>query len=146
MARSEEEVIIRETAKSTAINWGTNAPFEIVGSIQIRKVGFAGDHVVRIQIACKDESLSALTPVARQIVFRELETHGLESEILEYTPSVGCESSRRYKFTDCNESSPTKGERKYGKLRHWTFRIKPEHVGHFEWDWKTGKFPERKAS
>lgn len=146
MARSEEEVIIRETAKSTVINWGTTAPFEIVGGITIKRIGFASIPVVRIEIACKDEHLGAITPVARQIVFRELESHGLESEILEFTPTVGCDSSRRYKFTDCNESSPTKGQGKFGKLRHWHFEIKKEHVGHFEWDWKSGRFPERKAS
>ena len=146
MARSESEHLGREIAKSTAINWGTTAPFEIVGDLQIKRVGFADLHVVRIQIACKDEDLRAITPIARQIVYRELEAHGLESEILEFTPTVGCESSRRYKFTDCNESSPTKGKGKFGKLRHWTFEIKKEHYGHFEWDWKSGRFPERKAS
>ena len=132
MARTETEHIGREIAKSLFINWGTTAPFQVIGEIYIQKIGYAGIPIIGIKIACKD--CRDLVAIARQMIYRELEVCGLESEIIEFTPTVGSENQgRRYKFTDTNESSLTLGKNKYGILYHFHFEIKKVHVGHFEW-------------
>ena len=140
MASSEAEVTIREIAKSQYMSFGTTAPFAI-GGFRITKVGFADIPVVELMITCRPDSISALVPIARSLVFKKLELHGLESEILEFTPTVGSEG-RGCMFTDENESSQSHGKRKRGQTYHFRFEIKKEQVGHFEWDWRHGKLPK----
>lgn len=139
MARSESELMIREIAKSHCMSFGTTAPFAI-GTFRITKVGFADIPVVELMITCRPDSIGAVVPIARSLVFKKLELHGLESEILEFTPSVGSEG-RGCMFTDENPSSESCGKRKRGQMYHFRFEIKKVHVGHFEWDWRNGKLP-----
>jgi hypothetical protein len=140
MARSESEVMIREIAKSSCMSFGTTAPFAL-GSIQITRIGFADIPVVQIGVTCRADCRGALVPIARAIVFKKLEAHGLESEILEFTPTVAPEG-RQCMFTDENPSSESHGKRKRGVFHWFRFEIKKEQVGHFVWDWKHGKFPD----
>jgi len=144
MPAEESEELAREVAASLHSDWLTHAPFEL-GAITVKKVGFADIPVVEIAVACKPDALSALTPVVRQVVFRELEGAGIPNEIVEFKPTVGSESERRFTFIDCNEHSPTKGKRKHGRLYHWRFHVKPKFLGYFEWDGRSGRIPERKA-
>ena len=139
------EQLARDVAASFHSNWLTHAPFEL-GEITVKRVGFADIPVVQIAVACKPDAISALTPMVRQVVFRELVGAGIPNEIVEFTPTVGSESERRYTFVDCNEHSETKGKRKHGKLYHWRFEIKRRFVGYFQWGGfcnRYGRIPER---
>ena len=143
----ETEKLARSLAVSSDVNWSTNAPFEIVGDLIIKKEGFANIPRVGITIACKD--FRDLVTLSRQFVYREIEEAGIPNEALGFTPTIGTENrSKRYLFNDCNESSPTLGKRKYGFLYLFNFEINKEFVGRFEWGGfcnSYGKLPEYKS-
>ena len=81
------EQILRGTAVSLCCDLLTDAPFQM-SDLQIEKVGFAEIPVVFVTVACPAKAISAIVPVARQFVFRELEAAGIENEIVEFTPMV----------------------------------------------------------
>ena len=115
-----------------------------MGELRIEKIGFAEVPLVFVMVACPSNAITAMVPVARQFIFRELATAGIENEILEFTPTV--ETTRRVKFVDCNEHSPTKGKNKMGRLHRFAFEIKPPFVGYFQWGGfckRVGQIPEK---
>jgi hypothetical protein len=130
--------LARELAKSQAVSFGTTAPFQL-GDVRIEKVGFADIPILGVIAMCRPQDISALVPIVRQYVYRELETSGMTSDILEFTPRVAVEK-KRY-FIDCNGSSPTKGQRKLGSACRFSFEIRKEHVGAFDWDGRYGSIP-----
>lgn len=143
---SAGERLIRDATKLHCFSFGTQAPFQL-GPVEIEKIGFGDIPVVHVRVFCKREQVSSLVPVARQYIYRELETAGMSSDILEFTPRVQVNQVRM--FTDCNESSPTKGKTKRGHSCRFSFDIKPEHVHDFEWGGfagKTGTIPTKKVS
>jgi len=95
-----------------------------------------------LEITCKEENIRDLTPIARSIVYKELELHGVESEILEFTPTINSGVNRQTLFVDENDSSPHCGKRKRGKKMEWHFEIKKIHVAHFNWEGRRGKFKD----
>jgi len=147
MAKTREqahtEFMIREVAKSTYCKFGTFAPFAI-GAFTLRRIGFADIPVACLEVTCKPENTRDLTPVVRSIVYKELELHGVESEILEFTPTVNSGVNRQTLFVDENKDSPTCGKRKRGRKMEWHFEIKKIHVAHFDWEGRRGKFRDTK--
>lgn len=139
MARSLEEVIIRDMAKNNSIKWGTNAPFEFPGDLRIIRHGFADIPVVQVDVICRPEDKGAMVPLVRQAIWQKMEAHGLESEIFEFVPTVQTQGRQRM-FTDQNESSKTHGKRKRGVLSTFSFEIKKEQIGHFNWNGRHGSF------
>ena len=139
----QAEQLLRDAAASLCCDLLTNAPFQM-GELQIEKVGFAKIPVAFVTIACPPKAVSAIVPVARQFIFRELEAAGIENEILVFTPTV--QEQRRVRFVDCNEHSPTKGKNKMGRFYHFAFEIKRPFVGHFQWSGfckRVGQIPDR---
>lgn len=137
------EQLLRGAAASLCSDWLTDAPFQM-SRLRVEKVGYAEIPVVFVMVACSPKAISAMVPVARQFVFRELEAAGIENEILEFTPSV--QEQKRLRFVDCNEHSPTKGKNKMGRLHRFGFEIKRPFVGYFQWDGfckRVGRIPER---
>jgi len=137
------ERLLRETAASLASDFLTDAPFQM-GELRIEKVGFAEVPLVFVMVACPPNAITTMVPVVRQFIFRELATAGIENEILEFVPTV--ETTRRLKFVDCNEHSPTKGKNKMGRLHRFAFEVKPPFVGYFLWDGfgkRVGRIPDR---
>ena len=137
------EQILRGTAVSLCCDLLTDAPFQM-SDLQIEKVGFAEIPVVFVTVACPAKAISAIVPVARQFVFRELEAAGIENEIVEFTPRV--QEQRRGRFVDCNEHSRTKGKNKVGRFYRFSFEIKRPFVGYFQWSGfckRVGQIPER---
>lgn len=140
------EQFLRDTAASLACDLLTDAPFQM-SDLQIEKVGFAEIPVAFVTVACPAKAISALVPVVRQFVFRELAAAGIDNEIVEFTPRV--ESKCRRRFVDCNEHSPTKGKNKMGRVYRFSFEIKPPFVGYFLWGGfcnRVGKIPERRET
>lgn len=135
--------VIRDMAKSFFVNLGTNAPFAM-GSVSFNKIGFAAIKVAQIWVYCRPDTLRAITPVVRQFVFRELESMGLSSEILETVPSVM--TGKTTMFVDINESSPTKGKRKRGAAHRFSFEIKPEYANLFVWAGSKGTLKSQKET
>ncbi len=141
----QPEELARNVAASLCCDWLTTAPFQM-GELQIEKVGFAEIPVAFVMVVCSPKSISAVVPVVRQFVFRELAAAGIENEILEFTPGV--EADRRRRFVDCNEHSPSKGKNKVGRAYRFAFEIKPPFVGYFLWGGfckRVGTIPERKT-
>lgn len=136
MSRSKEEVIIREVAKSSGIRWGTTAAF-CFGRIYVERIGFASIPVVGMRVISNATS-SALVPIVRAAIFQHLERAGLESEILEFSPTVATRSKRK-RFVDENAGSPTVGKNKMGVEMDFHFEIKKIHAGHFTWNGCYGK-------
>lgn len=135
--------VLRDMAASLCADWLTNAPFQL-GELRIEKVGFAEIPVAFVMVACSPKAITAMVPVVRQFIFREMEAAGIENEILEFTPSV--QDQKGVRFVDCNEHSPTKGKNKVGRLYRFTFEIKRPFVGYFEWSGfckRVGHIPER---
>ncbi len=136
------EQFLRDTAASFACDLLTDAPFQM-SDLQIEKLGFAEIPVAFVTVACPAKAISALVPVVRQFVFRELAAAGIDNEIVEFTPRV--ESKCRRRFIDCNEHSPTKGKNKMGRIYRFSFEIRPPFVGYFLWGGfanRVGKIPE----
>jgi hypothetical protein len=137
------ERLVRDLAASLASDWLTATPFQM-GELRIEKVGFAEIPLVFVMVACPANAITAMVPVVRQFVFRELEAARIENDIVELTPTV--ETTRRVKFVDCNEHSPTKGKNKMGRLHRFAFKIKPPYVGYFQWNGfckRVGQIPEK---
>lgn len=135
---------LRKLHASLHCRFGTTAPFQILGEVYVKKIGFAHIPVIGVDIATKPEAMNALVPIARQLIFHELETMGITNESVEFVAGVQPEGRRR-KFVDCNESSPTLGKSKFGELYRFRFEIKPEFVKLFSFDWAgNGKFPTSK--
>ncbi len=140
------EQFMRDVAASLACDLLTTAPLQM-GDLQIEKVGFAEIPVAFVTVVCSPKSLSAVVPVVRQYVFRELAAAGIENGILEFRPTVQ-DQDRRRRFVDCNEHSQTKGKNKIGRSYRFAFEIKPPFVGYFLWGGfcnRVGKIPERNA-
>jgi hypothetical protein len=139
----QAEQLLRGTAASLCGDLLTDAPFQM-SDLQIEKVGFAEIPVVFVTVACPAKAISAIVPVARQFIFRELEAAGIENEIVEFTPTV--QEQRRGRFVDCNEHSPTKGKNKVGRFYRFAFEIKRPFIGYFQWEGfcnRVGQIPER---
>jgi hypothetical protein len=137
------EQLLRGAAASLASDWLTDAPFQM-SRLRIEKIGFAEIPLVFVMVACPSKAITAMVPVVRQFIFRELEAAGIENEILEFTPGV--QEQKRFRFTDCNEHSPSKGKNKVGRLYRFAFEIKRPFVGYFRWDGfckRTGQIPQR---
>jgi len=132
----ETEQTIRTVAASFNIDCGTNAPYQMVGDVYIEKIGFGQIPVVGINIIGKE--IESLVNIARQVVFREVVSQGVSPHALQIRPTV-CKESRKRKFVDCNESSPSFGKNKMGHEIRFHFEIKKEHLGCFEWDINKGK-------
>ena len=131
------EKLLRTAAASPAVRFGTIAPFQL-GNVEIEKIGFADIPVMLVNVYCRREDITALVPIVRQHVFGELETAGFSNEIVEFTPGVATNQVRM--FVDCNESSPSLGKRRRGNHCRFTFEIKKEHVGKFDWGGFCGKY------
>jgi hypothetical protein len=140
----QPEQLARDVAASLACDLLTNAPFQM-GGLQIEKVGFAEIPVAFVIVICSPKAISAVVPVVRQFVFRELTAADIDNEILEFKPTVQ-DQDRRRRFVDCNEHSPTKGKNKMGRAYRFAFEIRPPFVGYFLWGGfckREGKIPER---
>jgi hypothetical protein len=140
------EQLLRDTVASLCADWLTEAPFQL-GELQIEKVGFAEIPVVFVNVACPAKAIRAMVPVVRQLIYRELESAGIENEIVEFTPTV--QDQGRRKFVDCNERSPSKGKNIMGRLYRFAFAIKPPFMGFFLWGGfckRVGTIPEIRAT
>lgn len=140
---NQMEQLLRGAAASLSSDWLTDAAFQMSG-LRIEKVGFSEIPVVFVMVACPPKAVSAMVPVVRQFIFRELEAAGIENEIVEFTPSV--QEQKRLRFVDCNEYSPTKGKNKMGRLYRFALEIKRPFLGYFQWDGfckRVGQIPER---
>jgi hypothetical protein len=141
------EQLLRDTAASLASDWLTDSPFQM-GELRVEKVGFAEIPVVFVMVVCPPKAITAMVPVVRQFIFRELAAAGIENEILEFTPTVQDQGPRR-RFVDCNEHSPSKGKNKVGRVYRFAFEIKPPFMGFFYWGGfckRVGSIPELHAT
>lgn len=114
--------LLNAVHSSLCIRFGTTAPYAI-GSVTAQKVGFASIPMVVVPVHCRQEEVSALIPIVRQRVSVELESRGWTLADLEFRPTVGG-SYRRRQFVDENESSPSKGKRKFGCALEVHFEMK----------------------
>ena len=128
---NKSEQVLRDVFASLCLDWLTKVPFQM-GELRIEKVGFAEIPVVFVMVSCPQRAIKALVPVVKQFIYRELESAGIENEILEFVPTVQ-EQRRRHRFVDCNEHSPTKGKNKMGRSYRFAFEIKPPFLGFFQW-------------
>ena len=126
----QTEQLLRDTTASLCSDWLNTVPFQM-GDLRVEKVGFAEIPVVYVMVICPPKAITAMVPVVRQFVFRELEIAGIENEILEFIPTV--QGQGRHKFVDCNEHSPSLGKNKVGCLYRFAFVIKQPFVGYFQW-------------
>lgn len=142
------EDIIREVAKSSSINFGTDAPF-FIGPIKIEKTGFADIPIIYCMVTTPAPT-STMVNIVRSVIYRWLESHGIPSECIELTPGV--QMGARRKFTDQNPSSASHGKNKFGIERRMAFDIKRPKtkpnafMDYFEWDSRYGKIPSRRES
>ena len=82
------EQLVRDMAASLGSDWLTETPFQM-GELRIEKVGFAEVPLVFVMVACPANAITAMVPVVRQFVFRELEAARIENRIVEITPYGG---------------------------------------------------------
>jgi hypothetical protein len=146
MMSQQNEQFLRDAAASLALDWLTIVPYQM-SQLQVEKIGFADVPLVFVTVACPPNAISAMVPVVRQFIFRELAGAGIENEIVEFTPTV--QEQKRLRFVDCNEHSPTKGKNKMGRLYRFAFEIKRPFVGYFQWGGscnRVGKIPEHLCS
>jgi len=137
---------VRELAKSLGIDFRTDAPYAMSG-VRVEKVGFGNIPMVYVVVCCKEVDRTVLVAIARQAVYRELEAAGIPSEILCITAGVQEQGTRRSKFVDTNEASPSCGKNKFGCKYRYSFEIKnPKFLDYFEWEsafGRHGKIPEK---
>ena len=114
------EHVLREASKSFNVEFGTDAPYQMVW-IGAARIGFAGQPSIVVELNAKSRDTSALVPIARQQAYRELVTCGINPDCLAVSPIVGV--WRRLRFTDRNESSKTLGKNKMGNRLRFTFEI-----------------------
>ena len=138
------EELLRGIAASSSIRFGTNAPFEL-GGIFIKRIGFANIPVVGMVVNCRQQDRAAMVPIVRNFVFTELVNAGISNTAVKFIPTVNTTEDsrgRQVMFTDCNESSPTKGKRKRGHALVFHFEIQPDAIGRFTWQGGRGQLPE----
>lgn len=136
---TETDKLLADVSASTAVDFGTTAPFQL-GAFSLRRVGFADIPVAELIVYAAQRQ--SVVPVARQFVFREFKLAGLDpAETLRITPTVNC-SSRRRRFVDCNEHSPTKGRNKMGYELKFHFEITPAGLRQTTWAEGRGRLPE----
>lgn len=134
----EPEKLLREASQSFGIDWGTTAPFSL-GEIYIKRIGFGNIPVIGMIVMGVD--IATMVPIVRQIIFRELDLAGIDTKEIKFSPTATI-SSRKRKFVDSNESSPTKGKNKMGHEIDLRFEILNPKL--FEWEnFTVGKIPER---
>ena len=80
--------IIREISASTAIRFGTTAPFAMGGTVKMKSIGFADLRMAELTVTAAPGSLSALTPIMRQRLYSTLEANGIPNDAVAFTPSV----------------------------------------------------------
>jgi hypothetical protein len=144
---AQTEQLLRDSAASLSSDWLNNVPYQM-GELRIEKVGYAEIPVAFVMVICPEKAVSAMVPVVRQFIYRELETAGIENGILEFTPTVQ-DQGRRLRFVDCNEHSPSKGKNKVGRVYRFAFQIKRPFLGYFQWDGfckRKGSIPELHAT
>lgn len=118
-----DEQLLKTMHASLAITFGTTAPYK-VGHVEGERIGFAYIPSVVVNVFCRDQDLSALVPIVRQRVYRELAERGWTPDDIEFKPSV--QRGRRRKFTDTNESSESYGREKFGIEHRFSFEMHPE--------------------
>lgn len=136
------EQLLRDTAASLCSDWLTEVPFQM-SELRVEKVGFAEVPLAFVMVACPPAAITAMVPVVRQFIFRELEASGIENGILDFIPTV--QDHKRCRFVDCNEHSSTTGKNKVGRLHRFAFKIKQPFVGYFRWGGfcnRVGTIPE----
>jgi hypothetical protein len=128
------EHVMRGVSASMHIDFGTNAPMSI-SEVSFKKIGF-GDIPVACIVITTPGSTKSMVMIARQWVYRELETCGVSNEVVEFAPTVN-NNGRRVKFIDANQRSESHGKYKMGSVMRFHFEIKKESLYLFEF--KDGK-------
>ncbi len=118
MLTDDDQALLVQAHTSLAIHWGTTAPFKI-GKIYCRRIGFANDPMIEVEVNVKDCDVPALVPILRQRIYGELAERGWAPEAIDFKPSV--QTGRRRKFVDENEYSESFGKNKIAEthLYHW---------------------------
>jgi hypothetical protein len=114
VTRHEDEIarLLRATSKSTAVTWGTTAPFAL-GQVGFSRIGFADIPVVGCRVYTP--SVNSIIAVVRQHILRKVAELGLDDSALDLLVHVGIESRKR-KFKDENPSSESHGKNKMGQV------------------------------
>ena len=132
-----DEAILIAAHTSLSIQWGTTSPYRIEGASRATKVGYAQIPCVTVTAWCSHD-VSAIIPIIRQHVYRELAERGWQPDTIAFQPSVMRERDRCL-FLDTNRSSGSEGRRKYGSKWEVRFEITDREL-------KTATFPLWKGS
>ncbi len=127
------DTLIRATASSLAIRFGTSAPYAI-GRTDLLSKGFStGVQFVAVAVDCPEKSISSVIPIARQVAASYLGEHGFGLDAVMIRPLVmsrtwyygGRETGM---FENQNESADCPvGARKRGARLWIAFEIEPNH-------------------
>lgn len=112
--------LLKQAHASLCITWGTTGPYSI-GRVSGERIGYAQDPCLVVTVTCREEDLSALVPVTRQHIYRELAERGWTPDDVAFTPST--QRGRRRRFTDGNEASETHGRNRMGVDHRFSFRM-----------------------
>ena len=115
--------LAKRAHNSLSIRWGTLAPYRIEKA-RAERIGYADIRCLVVTVYCRDEDLSALVPVTRQHVYRELAERGWGPDDIDFHPST--QMGRRRRFVDDNESSESYGKNKFGTEYRFSFEMGPE--------------------
>ena len=125
--------LIRQASSSLAIRWGTNEPYAI-GRTDLLSKGFGtGVQFVAVAVDCPEKAISALVPIARQVVASYLGEHGYDLDAVMIRPTV---MDRTWyfggrpvgMFLNENESADCGvGARKRGGRYWFAFEIETDH-------------------
>jgi hypothetical protein len=133
---TRDENLMRGVHASFFIEIGTNAPYAM-SEVSFRKIGFADFKVAEVTIISTADT-GSVTMLARQAVYRELESCGISNQAVEFTPTVQV-SSKRQKFVDTNSRSVTLGQGKMGHSMIFHFEINKVYSHCFEFCGSRGK-------
>ena len=124
----QAEQLMRDTAASLCCDMLTDAPYQM-GDLRIEKVGFAEIPVVFVTVACPREAISAIVPVARQFIFRELAAAGIENEIVELRPRLAQNDGSGLQIV--TNTAPPRGRTRWAAFVVFAFEIKRPFLGYF---------------
>lgn len=125
--------LIRDTASSLCIRFGTSAPYAF-GRTDLLSKGFGGGvQFVAVAVDCPERDISSIIPIARQVAASYLGEHGFGLDAVMICPMVMSRTwyyggRREGLFTNENESAECGiGKRKRGARLWIAFELEPNH-------------------
>ena len=120
--------LIKRASESLAIRFGTSVPYAI-GRVQPFERGFAHIRSITVSVDVPERGVSALVPIARQVIAAELASRGFTLDSVALSPMIGSRSlfeggRDTGVFANENESADCPvGARKRGSRLYYHFEI-----------------------